>query len=167
MSGRVSGTSSLSTPDPALRASVEQGLAAVEERLREAVASSNAVVTQVSRHLADAGGKRSRPLLALLTAQLGDPTRPEVVDAAVVVELTHLASLYHDDVMDEADLRRGAKSANARWDNHVAILTGDFLFSKSSELTAELGDDAVRIQARTFTRLVEGQILGTLGPAEE
>ena len=85
-------------------------------------------------------------------------------DAACVVELTHLASLYHDDVMDEADLRRGAESANARWDNHVAILTGDFLFSKSSELTADLGPDAVRIQARTFTRLVEGQILETLGP---
>ena len=81
-----------------------------------------------------------------------------------MVELTHLASLYHDDVMDEADLRRGAASANARWDNHVAILTGDFLFSKSSELTADLGADAVRIQARTFTRLVEGQILETLGP---
>jgi heptaprenyl diphosphate synthase len=84
--------------------------------------------------------------------------------AACVVELTHLASLYHDDVMDEADLRRGAESANARWDNHVAILTGDFLFSKSSELTAELGPDALRIQARTFTALVEGQILETLGP---
>ena len=89
--------------------------------------------------------------------------------AACVVELTHLASLYHDDVMDEADLRRGAVSANARWDNHVAILTGDFLFSKSSELTAELGADAVRIQAQTFTRLVEGQILETVqpGPGED
>jgi heptaprenyl diphosphate synthase len=84
-----------------------------------------------------------------------------------VVELTHLASLYHDDVMDEADLRRGAESANARWDNHVAILTGDFLFSKSSELTATLGAEAVLIQAQTFTRLVEGQILETLGPAPE
>ena len=89
-----------------------------------------------------------------------------MVTAACVVELTHLASLYHDDVMDEADLRRGAESANARWDNHVAILTGDFLFSKSSELTADLGPDAVRIQAQTFTRLVEGQILETLGPRD-
>jgi heptaprenyl diphosphate synthase len=83
------------------------------------------------------------------------------------VELTHLASLYHDDVMDEAALRRGAESANARWDNHVAILTGDFLFSKSSELTASLGPDAVLIQAQTFTRLVEGQILETLGPGPD
>ena len=89
-----------------------------------------------------------------------------MLTSACVVELTHLASLYHDDVMDEADLRRGAESANARWDNHVAILTGDFLFSKSSELTADLGADAVRIQARTFTRLVEGQILESLGPTD-
>jgi heptaprenyl diphosphate synthase len=90
-----------------------------------------------------------------------------VLTAACVVELTHLASLYHDDVMDEADLRRGAESANARWDNHVAILTGDFLFSKSSELTATLGAEAVLIQAQTFTRLVEGQILETLGPGPD
>jgi heptaprenyl diphosphate synthase len=90
-----------------------------------------------------------------------------VITAACVVELTHLASLYHDDVMDEAELRRGSASANARWDNHVAILTGDFLFSKSSELTAELGPEAVRIQAQTFTRLVEGQILETLQPGPD
>ena len=90
-----------------------------------------------------------------------------VITAACVVELTHLASLYHDDVMDEADLRRGAESANSRWDNHVAILTGDFLFSKSSELTASLGADAVRIQAETFTKLVEGQILETLSPGPD
>jgi len=103
-------------------------------------------------------------LLVLLAAEAGDPDRDGVVTAASVVELTHLASLYHDDVMDEAVLRRGAESANARWDNLVAILTGDFLFSKSSELTARLGAEAVRIQAETFTRLVEGQILETLGP---
>jgi len=117
-----------------------------------------------------AGGKRFRPLLVLLAAETGDrPEAAEVITAACVVELTHLASLYHDDVMDEAELRRGAVSANARWDNHVAILTGDFLFSKSSELTADLGPDAVRIQAQTFTRLVEGQILETVqpGPGED
>jgi heptaprenyl diphosphate synthase len=116
----------------------------------------------------EAGGKRFRPLLVLLAAETGThPDSDAVVTAACVVELTHLASLYHDDVMDEAALRRGADSANARWDNHVAILTGDFLFSKSSELTAELGADAVRIQAETFTRLVEGQILETVEPAED
>ena len=90
-----------------------------------------------------------------------------MLTAACVVELTHVASLYHDDVMDEADLRRGADTANARWDNHVAILTGDFLFGRSSELTADLGPDAVRIQARTFTQLVEGQILETVEPGPD
>jgi heptaprenyl diphosphate synthase len=115
----------------------------------------------------EAGGKRFRPLLVLLCAETGNADAEGVITAACVVELTHLASLYHDDVMDEAALRRGAESANARWDNHVAILTGDFLFSKSSELTAELGADAVRIQAQTFTELVEGQILETLKPGPD
>ena len=155
----------LDKADPALQAEVARGLEAVEGRLREAVQSSNPLVTEVSRHLVDAGGKRFRPLLALLAAHLGDPTRPEVVDAAVVVELTHLASLYHDDVMDEAPVRRGAASANARWTNTVAILTGDYLVARASDVVAGLGPDAVRIQARTFARLVEGQISETAGPA--
>jgi heptaprenyl diphosphate synthase len=111
----------------------------------------------------NAGGKRFRPMLVLVAAEFGDPQAPGVVPAAVGVELTHLASLYHDDVMDEADLRRGAKSANARWDNSVAILTGDFLFAQASEVIADLGPEAVRIQARTFARLVEGQIRETVG----
>ena len=139
----------------------------VERALHDHVESEAAFVTEAARHLMSAGGKRFRPLLVLLAAETGNPDAEGVLTAACVVELTHLASLYHDDVMDEADLRRGAESANARWDNHVAILTGDFLFSKSSELTAELGADAVRIQAQTFTRLVEGQILETLGPAPD
>ena len=139
----------------------------VEAALREHVRSEAPFVTEAARHLLDAGGKRFRPLLVLLAAETGNAAAEGVLTAACVVELTHLASLYHDDVMDEADLRRGAESANARWDNHVAILTGDFLFSKSSELTAQLGADAVRIQAETFTRLVEGQILETLGPGVE
>ena len=83
-----------------------------------------------------------------------------------MVELTHLATLYHDDVMDEAALRRGAVSANARWDNTVAILTGDFLFARACDLLADLGPEAVRIQARTFERLVTGQIRETVGPAD-
>jgi heptaprenyl diphosphate synthase len=152
--------------DPALEARVRARLADVEAALDEVVQSEADFVTRAARHLMEAGGKRFRPLLVLLAAETGDPTAPEVITSACVVELTHLASLYHDDVMDEAALRRGAESANARWDNHVAILTGDFLFSKSSELTAELGADAVRIQARTFTELVEGQILETLGPGD-
>ncbi|MFN8195640.1 MAG: polyprenyl synthetase family protein [Nocardioidaceae bacterium] len=145
-------------------------MAVVETALAGHVRSRARFVTEAASHLMAAGGKRFRPLLVLLAAEAGGSAdNDQVVTAACVVELTHLASLYHDDVMDEAALRRGADSANARWDNHVAILTGDFLFSKSSELTAELGPDAVRIQAQTFTRLVEGQIQETLrpGPGED
>jgi heptaprenyl diphosphate synthase len=152
--------------DAALEARLRARMLEVETALEAAVQSEAAFVTEAARHLMDAGGKRFRPLLVLLAAETGDPQAPGVLTSACVVELTHLASLYHDDVMDEAALRRGAESANARWDNLVAILTGDFLFSKSSELTASLGPDAVRIQAETFTRLVEGQILETLGPGE-
>ena len=102
----------------------------------------------------------------MLAAEFGDPHAPGVVPAALVVELTHLATLYHDDVMDEADLRRGAPSANARWDNSVAILTGDFLFARASDIVADLGPEAVRIQAQTFARLVQGQIRETVGPGD-
>ena len=156
--------------DDALAARLRERMARVERELADHVRSRADFVTEAASHLMAAGGKRVRPLLVLLAAEAGErPDSDEVITAACVVELTHLASLYHDDVMDEAALRRGADSANARWDNHVAILTGDFLFSKSSELTAELGAAAVRIQAQTFTRLVEGQILETVqpGPGED
>jgi heptaprenyl diphosphate synthase len=153
--------------DSELEARLRARMLEVEQALDEAVQSEARFVTDAARHLMNAGGKRFRPLLVLLAAETGDPYAEGVVTSACVVELTHLASLYHDDVMDEAALRRGAESANARWDNLVAILTGDFLFSKSSEFTARLGADAVRIQAETFTRLVEGQILETLGPGED
>ncbi len=156
--------------DEALARRLGDRMAVVETALAGHVRSRASFVTEAASHLMSAGGKRVRPLLVLLAAEAGGhPDVEAVVTAACVVELTHLASLYHDDVMDEAALRRGADSANARWDNHVAILTGDFLFSKSSELTAELGADAVRIQAQTFTRLVEGQIQETLrpGPGED
>ena len=96
-----------------------------------------------------------------------DPDADEVIVASAVVELIHLATLYHDDVMDEADLRRGAKSANARWDNSIAILTGDFLFAHASRLVAGLGPDAVRIIAETFAELVTGQTRETVGAAPE
>ena len=153
--------------DDALEASVRSGLAEVEALLHETVKSDVDFVTRASRHLVEAGGKRFRPLLVLLAAQFGDPEAPGVVPSAVVVELTHLATLYHDDVMDEADVRRGAMSANARWDNTVAILTGDFLFARASDLLADLGPEAVRLQARTFERLVTGQIRETVGPVED
>jgi heptaprenyl diphosphate synthase len=156
----------LASADPKLTAALERGLTAVEQRLGEVVASSHPMLDLASRHLAEAGGKRVRPMLALLAAHLGDPEDPQVVDAAVVVELTHLATLYHDDVMDEADVRRGAPSANTRWTNTVAILTGDYLFARASDLTASLGTEATHLQSRTFARLVEGQIAETAGPAE-
>ena len=130
----------LPVTDEALAARLRERMAAVEEALAGHASSRAPFVTEAARHLLEAGGKRFRPLLVLLAAEAGDrPDSDEVLTAACVVELTHLGSLYHDDVMDEAALRRGADSANSRWDNHVAILTGDFLFSKSSELTAELG----------------------------
>ncbi len=156
----------LRLPDPQLDARVSTGLLAVEGLLRASTVSEYPFVTTAARHLVDAGGKRFRPLLTLLAAQFGDPDASGVVPAAVVVELTHLATLYHDDVMDEASLRRGAVSANARWDNTIAILTGDFLFARASDLLADLGPEAVRIQARTFERLCTGQIRETVGPAE-
>ena len=165
-------TAGLAMPvkDEALAERLATRMLAVEDALAGHVRSRAGFVTEAASHLMEAGGKRFRPLLVLLAAEAGThPDSDDVITAACVVELTHLASLYHDDVMDEAELRRGAASANARWDNHVAILTGDFLFSKSSELTAALGPDAVRIQAQTFTKLVEGQILETVqpGPGED
>ncbi|HEX2772908.1 MAG TPA: polyprenyl synthetase family protein [Micromonosporaceae bacterium] len=150
--------------DPALEASVSAVLQAVEAELRSRVASADPLVSEAARHLVDAGGKRFRPLLVALAAQFGDPTAPQVVPAAVVVELTHLATLYHDDVMDEAVVRRGAPSANSRWTNSLAILVGDYLFARAAEVAAELGPEAVRLQARTFVRLVHGQIAETAGP---
>jgi heptaprenyl diphosphate synthase len=156
----------LVVPDPALESEIRAGIDAVEAMLRDSVKSDYPFVTETSRHLVEAGGKRFRPLLVLLAAQFGDPAAPGVLPAAVVVELTHLATLYHDDVMDEALVRRGTVSANARWSNTIAILTGDFLFSRASDLLADLGPEAVRIQARTFERLVQGQIRETTGPDE-
>jgi heptaprenyl diphosphate synthase len=161
-------TPSLALPvlDGALEARLRERMGEVEARLEREIRSEADFVTDACRHVLHAGGKRFRPLLVLLAAEVADSDAVAVQTAACVVELTHLASLYHDDVMDEAALRRGADSANARWDNHVAILAGDWLFSKSSELTAQMGPEAVRIQAETFTRLVEGQILETLPPPD-
>jgi heptaprenyl diphosphate synthase len=162
-----SGLLGLPAVDDTLAADVSESLTSVDEMLRRAVQSDHTLLTEASRHLAEAGGKRFRPMLVLLAAQFGDPAAPGVIPAAVVVELTHLATLYHDDVMDEAVMRRGEVSANSRWDNTVAILTGDYLFARASDILADLGPEAVRIQARTFARLVEGQIEETAGPSED
>ena len=150
---------------PTLERDLSAGLLQVEDLLASHIKGNFPLVEETSRHLVAAGGKRLRPLLTLLSAQFGDPTRYDVIKGAVAAELTHLATLYHDDVMDEATMRRGVDSANARWGNTIAILTGDYLFAKCSALLAELGPEAVRLQAETFERLVIGQIMETQGPA--
>jgi len=151
-------TMALPFVSPELAARLQDGLKAVDALLRDVVDHEDPFIAQASLHLSQAGGKRFRPMLTLLAAELGTGINDEVVAAATGVELTHLASLYHDDVMDEADLRRGVVSANARFGNSAAILVGDLLFGKASELVAGLGAEAVRIQAQTFVRLCSGQI---------
>ena len=149
--------------DPGLEISLLADMERVEALLRRQIEGKYPFIVETSRHLVDAGGKRLRPLLTLLAGQFGNPKAQGIIEAAVVCELTHLATLYHDDVMDEAPLRRGVPSANAQWSNTVAILTGDYLFAKASDLLADLGPEAVRLQARTFERLVIGQITETQG----
>jgi heptaprenyl diphosphate synthase len=154
--------------DSALAAATATDLARVEALLHDSVSSDYRFVTETSLHLIDAGGKRFRPLFTLLSAHVGPrPDADEVITAGAVVELIHLATLYHDDVMDSATMRRGAESANSRWDNTVAILTGDFLFAHASRLVADLGPEAVRIIAETFAELVTGQMRETRGPRED
>ncbi|WP_082471246.1 polyprenyl synthetase family protein [Arthrobacter sp. Leaf234] len=152
--------------DPDLGPSVSSCLAEVEKQLRGAIANSDPLADATSRHLVEAGGKRIRPLLTILASHLGNPTRAKVVQAAVVVELTHLATLYHDDVMDSAPYRRGAPTAHEVWGNSVAILTGDLIFARASILVSELGGEALGIQARTFERLCLGQLHETVGPRD-
>ncbi|MCX6469582.1 MAG: polyprenyl synthetase family protein [Corynebacteriales bacterium] len=142
-------------------------LARIEELLLAELSSGEDFLTEAATHLAKAGGKRFRPLFALLAAQFGPrPDATEVITAATVVELIHLATLYHDDVMDEAQIRRGAQSANARWGNNIAILAGDYLFATASRLVSRLGPDAVAIIADTFAQLVTGQMRETRGSVE-
>nr|NLD41789.1 polyprenyl synthetase family protein [Actinomycetales bacterium] len=138
----------------------------VEAGLREATRYAEEKIAGPARHLATAGGKRLRPLLTLLTSNLGSGVNEEVSKAAVSVELTHLATLYHDDVMDSAVVRRGAPAAHFLWGNNVAILTGDLLFARASRIVAELGPEAVMMHAETFERLCLGQLHETIGPAE-
>ena len=152
--------------DPVLEKEILGSMAEVEAFLREAIEGKYPLVIETSRHLVDAGGKRLRPLLVLLASHFGNSKAEGIIEAAVVCELTHLGTLYHDDVMDEAPLRRGVESANNRWNNTVAILTGDYLFAKTSQLLADLGPEAVRLQALTFERLVIGQITETQGVSE-
>jgi heptaprenyl diphosphate synthase len=149
--------------DPLFEAELYSRMDDVEKLIRREVEGKYDFVVETSRHLVDAGGKRLRPLLTIISSYFGNPKAKGIIESAVVCELTHLGTLYHDDVMDEAPMRRGVPSANSRWDNSVAILTGDYLFAKVSQLLADLGPEAVRLQAITFERLVIGQIMETQG----
>jgi heptaprenyl diphosphate synthase len=148
---------------------VRDGVARVEDLIATELRGADELMTEAVLHLFEAGGKRFRPLFTVLSAHVGpDPENFDVTTAGAVIELVHLATLYHDDVMDEALVRRGAPSANARWGNNIAILAGDYLFATSSRLVARLGPDAVRIIAETFALLVTGQMRETKGaPAGE
>ncbi|WP_296196860.1 polyprenyl synthetase family protein [uncultured Microbacterium sp.] len=145
---------------------IEDGLVEVERQLASELTVADTLADATGRYLYDAGGKRLRPLLALLTAQFGNGATPEVVEAAAALELTHLGSLYHDDVMDGADVRRGVPAAHEVWGNNIAILTGDLLFSRASQVMARLGERAIRLQADTFERLVLGQMHETVGAGD-
>ncbi|OBG34942.1 geranylgeranyl pyrophosphate synthase [Mycolicibacter heraklionensis] len=153
--------------DPGFADRVRDGVARIEELMDTELRGGDGLMTEAVTHLFDAGGKRFRPLFTVLSAQLGpEPDAWQVTVAGAVIELVHLATLYHDDVMDEAQIRRGAPSANARWGNNIAILAGDYLFATASRLVSRLGPDAVRIIAETFAQLVTGQMRETRGAAE-
>ncbi len=155
--------------DAALTAEMAEDLAAVEVALLDTSFGGDRMFAEVSRHMMTAGGKRFRAMLVLLAARFGDSRDKRVVPAAVAIELTHLATLFHDDVMDEAVIRRGHPSANSQFGNSIAILAGDHLFARASRILADLGPAAIRIQAETFGQLVDGQLLETVGvrPGED
>ncbi len=155
--------------DAALTAEMADDLAAVEAALLDTSFGGDEMFAEVAQHMMTAGGKRFRAMLVLLAARFGDSRDKRVVPAAVAIELTHLATLFHDDVMDEAVIRRGHPSANSQFGNSVAILAGDHLFARASRILADLGPAAIRIQAETFGQLVDGQLLETVGlrPGED
>src|ERR1044072_2187058 len=144
--------------DETLEAEIRSRLDGVEDALSKAVRAASDRLGPAAGYLLAAGGKRFRPMLVLLAGYFGDPTDPRLIQGAAAIELTHVATLYHDDVMDEAASRHGVPSVNARWDNTIAILTGDFLFARSSELAADLGPDVCRLLAQTIAVLCDGQI---------
>ena len=153
-----------STEDKALIRTVDEALERVEIELEREVNFGDPIADRPSHYLYAAGGKRVRPMLTLITAQLGGGITDDVITAATAIEVTHLASLYHDDVMDESERRRGVPAAQTVWGNSVAILTGDLLFARASQIMSRLGERAIRLQADTFVRLVLGQLHETVGP---
>jgi heptaprenyl diphosphate synthase len=152
--------------DKKLLADLENRMTEVESRIIAATSHTESMVESMASHLAKAGGKRMRPVLVLLTSHLGNPDSDSVLDAAVVMEITHLATLYHDDVMDQAVKRRGVDTAHMVWGNNVAILTGDLLFARASNIVSGLGEEALTLQAQVFEQLVLGQLHETIGPRD-
>jgi heptaprenyl diphosphate synthase len=148
----------LEAPDPVLEGEVRARLEEVESALEKAVRADSEMLAETARYLLEAGGKRFRPMLVLLSGYFGDPSDPRLIPGAVAIELVHAATLYHDDVIDEAESRHGVPSVNARWDNTVAILTGDYLFARASEISSDLGADVIALLARTIATLCDGQI---------
>jgi heptaprenyl diphosphate synthase len=161
----------LVAPDPALETDLRARLALVESELEKAVRADFELMGEAASYLLAAGGKRFRPMLVLLSGYFGDPSDPRLVQGAVAIELTHVATLYHDDVIDEAEYRHGVPSVNARWGNSVAIVSGDFLFARAAEIASDLGTDVTRLLARTISTVSDGQIrevslAGSLGQNE-
>jgi heptaprenyl diphosphate synthase len=148
----------LEAPDPVLERDIRRRLEEVESALEKAVRAESDMLAETASYLLAAGGKRFRPMLVLLSGHFGDPTDPRLVPGSVAIELVHAATLYHDDVIDEAESRHGVASVNSRWDNTVAILTGDYLFARASEISTELGADVCALLARTIATLCDGQI---------
>jgi heptaprenyl diphosphate synthase len=148
----------LESPDPVLEADIRGRLEEVEAALEKAVRAESDMLAETASYLLAAGGKRFRPMLVLLSGYFGDPSDPRLIPGSVAIELVHAATLYHDDVIDEAESRHGVASVNARWDNTVAILTGDYLFARASEISTELGTDVCALLARTIATLCDGQI---------
>jgi heptaprenyl diphosphate synthase len=157
----------LEAPDATLEAEIRARLDRVEDDLEKAVRADSDLLAATAKYLLAAGGKRFRPMLVLLAGYFGDPTDPRLIPGAAAIELTHVATLYHDDVMDEAASRHGVTSVNARWDNTVAILTGDYLFARASEISADLGPDVCRLLARTIAVLCDGQIRDVAGAGND
>ena len=152
----------MTSPDLFTLPASEAELATLEEQLRIAVVRGDPFLDDVVTHLIIAGGKRIRPALALASASLGgSPASTDTIQGGIAVELVHLASLYHDDVMDEALIRRQVPSVNARWGNLVAIVAGDFLLARSAEIAASLGAEIGGLLAATLARLCQGQIAET------
>ncbi|KXP12824.1 geranylgeranyl pyrophosphate synthase [Tsukamurella pulmonis] len=147
-------------------AGIRADLARVEQVIADGIAEADGCVIDEALHLFQAGGKRFRPMFTVLSGRIGGAPSDQVITAAAAMELTHLATLYHDDVMDEADTRRGAPSANARWGNSIAILAGDYLFARASAYGADLGPRAVGVIAKCFGELVTGQMLELKGAGE-